>query len=255
MSTKAAKKKNTLLRIAAVATALVLWQAAAWLLDSNILLAGPLEVLGRFPFLLRETDFLPSLWFSFSRIIGGFLLALLLGTALAALAGRFRAVDIFLAPYMVTIKTVPVASFIILALLWLSSAGLSVFISFLMVLPIIYTNVLSGIRSIDPKMEEAARLFRVPWLRRVLYLWLPSVKPYLLSACSVALGLSWKAGVAAEVIGVPSGSVGEAMYVAKVHLDMVDLLCWTVVIVAASLLFEKLFLALMRALFRGLERI
>ena len=158
-------------------------------------------------------------------------------------------------PYVITIKTVPVASFIILALLWLSSAGLSVFISFLMVLPIVYTNILSGIRSIDPKMEEAARLFRVPWPRRVLYLWLPSVKPYLISACSVALGLSWKAGVAAEVIGVPSGSVGEAMYVAKVHLDMVDMLCWTVVIVAASLLFERLFLTLVRALFRGLERL
>ena len=127
MSTKAAKQKNTLLRAAAVVTALILWQTAAWLLDSNILLAGPLEVLSRFPVLWREADFFPSLWFSFSRIIGGFLLALLIGTALAALAGRFRIVDIFLAPYMVTIKTVPVASFVVLVLLFMVLLQFQVF--------------------------------------------------------------------------------------------------------------------------------
>ncbi len=88
------------------------------------------------------------------------------------------------------IKSIPVASFIIICLIWMSSARLSIFISFLMVLPIIYSNVLQSIHSVDRQMLEAVKVFRLSWPKRVLYLWLPQLKPYLLSACGVSLGIS-----------------------------------------------------------------
>ena len=172
--------------------------------------------------------------------------------AVPLLAWRWPLAEVLLWPYVTFIKTTPVASFIILCLIWLDSANLSVFISFLMVLPIVYANMLEGIRQTDPKLLEMARLFRVSPGRRLFYIYLPQLRPYLMTACSVALGLSWKAGIAAEVIGIPDGSIGERLYEAKVYLNSADLFAWTVVIIAVSIVFEKLFLLLLR---RGYARL
>lgn len=234
--------------------ALLLWQGAAMALDSRLLLASPYSVLLRLGTLLGEPAFLGTVLFSFWRIVLGFLLGLSLGALLAAAAARFAWVETLLFPYMGVIKATPVASFIILCLLFLRAAYLSVFISFLMVLPIIYTNLLQGIRAADRQLLEVGTVFRLPFWRQVAYLYLPQVKPYLLSACSVALGLSWKAGVAAEVIGIPDGSVGERLYEAKLYLDSAGLFAWTVVILCISVVFERLFLAGLRAGFAALER-
>jgi len=247
-------KNKWLYNAAAVAAALLAWQAAAVIIDQSIIIASPLDVGTRLFTIWREEGFVSSLWFTFSRIVLGFFLALAAGVLLAVLAGRLRIFEILLRPYMTTVKTVPVASFIIIALVWLSSARLSVFISFLMVLPVVYSNLLSGIQAADKKMAELARVYKIPWHRRLLYINLPRIKPFLISACSVSLGLSWKAGVAAEVIGIPTGSIGEQLYFAKVYLNTVDLFAWTIIIVLISYAFEKLFMGLLRLCFKRLER-
>lgn len=249
------KNKTFLQKTAAVVLALLLWQAAALLLNKSVLLASPVDVFMRLLTIWKEADFFPAVWFSFSRISLGFLLALFTGTLLALLAGRFKAAEILLWPYMVTIKSIPVASFIIIALIWLTSAQLSIFIVFLIVLPIIYTNILNGIKSADTKMIEAADIFRLSWSKRLLYIWLPQIKPFIISACSIAIGLAWKSGIAAEIIGIPTGSVGEALYYSKVYLDTTDLFAWTVVIVILSVGFEKLFSLILKYLFKGIERL
>lgn len=242
-------------KAAAILLALLLWQGAAAALDSRLLLASPVSVWERLLSLCTESTFYSSVLFSFRRIVTGFLLALCGGTALAVLASRFHWIEVLLFPYLSIIKATPVASFIILCLIWLDSASLSIFISFLMVLPIVYTNMLQGIRETDPNLLEMARVFHLPIRRRLLYLYLPQLKPYLLSACSVSLGLSWKAGIAAEVIGVPDGSIGERLYEAKIYLSSADLFAWTIIIICISILFEKLFLSLLRKAYAGLERL
>lgn len=247
--------KRRIEKVAAVFLALAVWQTGAMLLGESLLLVTPIAVVKRLFTLLVEPDFISAVGFSFLRIIAGFLLALVAASVLAAVAGRFRLVEVMLWPFIVTIKSVPVASFIILCLIWLSSKSLSIFISFLMVLPIIYTNLLQGIKSIDVKMLEMANLFRVSWLKRLKYIFLPHIKPFLISASSVAIGLSWKSGIAAEVIGIPAGSIGEKLYEAKVYLSTGDLFAWTVVIVALSIIFEKLFLNAVKGLFVRLERL
>ncbi len=252
-------KKNKWIRpaekAAAVLLALTVWQIVAMVLNRSILLASPVAVAARLVTLWGEAGFLSSIWFSFSRIVSGFLLALVAGIGLAVLAGRFRAAEWLLRPYMTAIKTVPVASFIVLALIWMSSRDLSVFIAFLMGLPVIYTNVLNGIKAVPSEMLDMANVFRVPWRRRFMYLWVPQIKPFLLSGCNVALGLCWKAGVAAEVIGLPRGSIGEQLYYAKLYINSTDLLAWTVMIVLASFLFEKLFVWLLKCAFGRWERL
>ncbi len=249
------KNKKILQKTVSVAVALLFWQAAAVLLNEKIILVAPTDVFARLFTIWEEPAFFSSVWFSFSRIAAGFLIALAVGVVLALAAGRFHIVEILLWPYMVTVKSIPVASFIIIALVWLTSSSLSVFISFMIVLPIIYTNILNAIRSVDKKMLQMADVFRLSFAKRLVYVWLPQIKPFLFSACSIAIGLAWKSGVAAEIIGIPQGSIGEALYYSKVYLNTTDMFTWTLIIVIMSVAFEKLFTLALRLLYKGIEKL
>lgn len=236
------KKLNKKIKLfIASIVAIGIWQLVAMKIDETIILASPLQVGRRIVSLLGEGEFLSVLLFSFGRIVIGFLSGVFLGTLLGVLAGKWEAIEIFIKPFASTVKAVPVASFVVLSLLWFGAENLSAFIAFLMVLPIIYTNVLQGIKSLDTKTSQMANVFRLSFFRRLKYLWLPAVKPFLLSGASVASGLAWKSGVAAEIIGVPDGSIGEVLFESKVYLDTETLLAWTVIIVALSIGTEKLF--------------
>ena len=212
--------RKTDLRLWAVLFWLVVWQLAAMALRAayphgELLLASPVNVLLRLGQLAVTAAFWRTVAWSAIRIFGGFLLA-----------------------------TVPVASFIILALVWLNSQSLSLFISALMVFPPVYLNVLEGICRTDRRLLEMARVFRVPLGRRLRGIYLPQVMPYFRTAVSLGLGLCWKAGAAAEIIGLPAGSMGERLYTAKVYFQTPDLFAWTLAIVAVSVLAERLLLRL-----------
>ena len=247
--------KPKLYKLFSIVLALAVWQIAASCVGTDFLLASPLKVLVRLTTVWREPGFLSTVWFSFLRISAGFLLAFAAGTILGMLAGRFRVLEYLLWPYVVTVKTVPVASFIILCLIWLDYNALTVLISFLIAFPVLYSNVLQGIRSTDEKKKELAALYRVPWTRRLVYIDLPSVKPYLLSGAAVSVGMAWKAGVAAEVIGIVDGSIGERLYQAKVYFQNADLLCWTIITILLSVVTEKLFILLLKTIFKEVERL
>lgn len=247
--------RSRLSHILAAAFWLLLWQLAAMGLNQKILLVSPVTVILRLFELLPTLGFWSAVGFSFLRITLGFLLAAVFGTTLAALAARFSLVRALAAPPMRAVKSIPVASFIILVLLWVPSRNLSVVISFLMVLPVVYSNVLTGAESMDEKLTEMANVFQVPLSRRVRYLYLPQILPFFRSACAAGLGLCWKAGIAAEVIGLPDGSIGERLYEAKVYLETPDLFAWTLVIVLVSLLFEQLFLFLLGKGMSQLEKL
>lgn len=245
-------KRENKVRLWAVVFWLVVWQLVSLKLNSELLLVSPIKVIIRLGQLMMTLPFWKSVLFTLFRIALGFFMAAVSGCVFAAAASRYRRVRELLAPLMVTIKSVPVASFIILALIWFTSRNLSVLISYLMVLPVIYTNMLSGIQSVDRQLLEMAQVFRIPGYRTVRVIYLQHLLPFLYSACSVALGLSWKAGVAAEVIGIPKGSIGECLQQAKIYLDTPDLFAWTLVIVVMSLLFEK---AVLRGLMFVTEKI
>ena len=241
------KQNRQTLRPWAVAFWLLVWQGAAMALRAAyphgaLLLASPLSALKRLFVLAGTAAFWQAVLASASRILGGFLFSCALAVVLSAFAARYRRAEELLAPPIAVIKAVPVASFIILALVWLPGRGLAFFISALMVFPPVYLNVLAGIRRADASLLEMARVFRVPFSRTLRGIYLPQVLPYFRAAVSTALGLCWKAGTAAEVIGLSGGTIGERLYTAKVYFETPDLFAWTAVIVLLSVGFEKLFL-------------
>lgn len=227
-------------RLAVAAFWLAAWQLASMAVGSRIVLVGPAEVACRLAELVLEADFWVSMGLSLGRVATGFGLAVVAGVALAAWASRSRVVEGLLAPLVGAVKAAPVASFVVLLLMWVSSRRLSVAVSFLMAFPILYTNVLAGVRQTDPALLEMADVFGVSSWARVRTVYAAQVAPYLRAGLSLAMGLSWKSGIAAEVIGLPAPSIGIHLYDAKVYLDTPDLLAWTVVIVALSVGLEAL---------------
>ena len=242
------------IRLWAVLIWLAVWQAASLWVGEAILLASPISVFLRLIQLCQTGEFWGSILFSLVRILWGFLLGAGLGGLFAGLAALLRPVEELLSPLMLVMKTTPVTSIIIVCLIWIPSRNLSVFTAFLMVFPILYTNLLEGIRATNPQLLEMAVLFQVPRYKRVRYIYLSQLIPYLRSGFAVAVGLSWKAGAAAEVIGIPKGSIGEHLYDAKLFLDTPSLFAWTVVIICMSILFERVFLWGLSKLLKRLER-
>lgn len=220
---------------------LAVWQLAYRIVGRDLLLASPFAVFRRVFELAATTDFWRIIGTSFCRIMAGFLLGVLLGTLLGIItAGCKTAYQVLKLP-MSIIKATPVASFVILALIWISGKNLSTFISFLMVLPMVHQNVHQGLKSADPLLLEAARSYRLGRLKTAHAVYLPAVLPYFLSVCRVAMGFAWKAGIAGEVIAIPRDTIGTQLYNAKIYLETTDLFAWTVVIVVLSVVIERIF--------------
>ena len=215
------------------------WQLAAGIIDNSIIFTGPFQMVRALILQIQEADFWATIAASFGRICMGFFGAFLCGLLLGCAAWRLPLLGEILEPFMVLVRSVPVASFVILALIWIGSNYLAVLIAFLVVLPIIYVNTKAGLSAADPELLEMAQVFRASVPCRIRMIYLPALVPYLKTGCRTALGMSWKSGIAAEVIGLPSSSIGEQLYYSKLYLDTAGLFAWTFVIILISAFFER----------------
>ena len=246
--------KNKLLHAASAAFWIGVWWLMAVLVGREVLIPTPWQVLVRLWALLMEADFWKTLVFSLLRITAGFLAGVVLGTAAGALTAAVPVTEPLLEPLLILIKAAPVASFIILALVWMKADAIPVFISFLIVFPILQSNVRTGILAVPTGLRQMLQVFRVKPLRRVGALYVPAVLPYFSSACCTAFGMAWKAGVAAEVISLPMQSIGRELYFSRLYLLTPDVFAWTLTVVLLSLGMEKLLKAGLRRISKGGEK-
>ncbi len=242
--------KTILKRMLILAFWLGVWALLARLADRELLLPGPGRVLRRLLALMGTAGFWQITGVSLARILCGALAAIFAGVLLAAATSRSRFLDAVLSPLLTAVKSVPVASFILLALIWIGRDILPSVIVFLMVLPLVWSNVAAGIAQTDRQLLELARLYRFPPWRTVRRVYVPEVAPYFLAACYTSFGVAWKSGVAAEVLTVPVRSIGRMLFEAKLYLETVDLFAWTAVVVLCSLAIEKLLDTLTRRIGR-----
>lgn len=222
---------------------LLLWWTLATAIDKPLLLPAPTAVLRRLLALIVTSDFWRIAASSLLRIALGTVSAVILGTILAVLTSRFKLLHALFAPVLAVIKSTPVASFIILALIWMGRDILPSFISLLMVLPIVWANVSVGIVETDKQLLEVAKVFKFSRWQVYTKIYLPAVMPYFISACRAALGLAWKAGIAAEVLTVPGYSIGKMLFESKLYWETTDLFAWTLVVILCSLVIEKVIMS------------
>ena len=240
------KDNNRFSRVIRGVVAAVFWLALWWLLAVNVqqelLLPTPLAVLQTLGELVGSSLFWKAVALSLLRIAVGFLAAVIAGTLLAVLCYWFSLLQTLFSPLLHCIRAAPVASFIILTLVWVHVDAVPILISFLMVLPIVFVNVQEGIDRTDKQLLEMAKAYRLPIARVIKHIYVPSIRPFLVTACVIGLGFGWKSGIAAEVICRPDFSIGRQLQSAKLLLETPEVFAWTAVVIVLSLLFEKLFL-------------
>ena len=214
------------------------WQLTAAAVGQELLLPGPAAVGRRLLELAAGAVFWQTALASLLRIFGGLLLGVALGALLAGLTAWVPLLDWVLTPAVKVVRATPVASFILLVYLWVERGRVPGLISALMVLPVVWGNVTRGIAETDPQLLELARAYGFGRGRTLRRIYIPSVLPYFASGCRTALGLAWKAGVAAEVLCQPQNAIGTQIYNTKYYLETPSLCAWTLVVIALSFLLE-----------------
>ena len=219
---------------------LVIWQVLALAVNNSILLSGPVETAEALIALGATSSFYISVGITAGKILLGFLLGGLLGSVLALLSYRFNIVKEFFSPFVSVIKSIPVVSFIIIALIWAGSSNVTIIVSAVISFPIFYKNLLEGLLVTDPKMLELAKVYQMKTSKKIKYIYLPSLTPHIKSAISLAIGMAFRGGITAEVVGQPLKSIGNGLYRAKINLATSEMLAWTLVAVLSAFLIEKL---------------
>ena len=240
--------KKTALTITAICFWLFVWHFLSLKINSSIFLPSPESTYKALLRISKRAGFWQTIFNTFSKIAKGFLLALIAGTILSVISAFVKIIDVLVSPFMRLLKTVPVASFIILALLWVKSDKLSVLISFVMVTPVVYINILQSFDNVDNNLLEMADIFNVGLLRRLRFIYVPALVSGFMSACKIGLGFCFKAGIAAEIIGLPFQSIGSELYKSKLYLMTDELFAWTVIIVLMSVFFEGVCIYLLNKL-------
>ena len=219
------------------------WQLLSMAVHQELLLPSPAAVACALGRLFATRLFWESAGASLLRVAAGFAAAVILGSLLAVLTARFRFASLLLSPVLRIVRAAPVASFILLAFVWLRTDILPGFIAFLMVVPVVWGNVEKGIRETDRGLLEMTAVYRLGAVRTLLLVRIPSVMPYFMAACTTGLGFAWKSGIAAEVIAYPALSIGRQLNNAKIYLETPELFAWTATVVLLSILLEKLLVA------------
>lgn len=234
------------------------WQVCAFWVDrrldgkgNELQLPYPISVWKALVHLVGTEEFWATVLTSLGRIALGLTWGVLIGAALAVLTCSSRWCDRLLSPAVRVVRAAPVASFILLVLLWTGRNTVPAVISAMMVTPVVWDNLSRGIQAVDPRLLELAKCYRFTKIKTAALIYLPALRPYILTALTTATGLAWKSGVAAEVLCLPEPSLGQRIYYTKYYLDIPELFAWTAVTVALSMVLERLLRACLARWGRG----
>lgn len=216
------------------------WWIVALLVNDSYLLPSPLDTLLALKELICLESFYKVVLLSFLRVIWGLILGITFGTVLAFVCHKLGFLRTLIAPIISILKAMPVATFILLLWVSLRGSALTIFIGFIMVMPIIFQNVLSGLDSIDRELTEVATVFGFGTFKKLKLLIFPSIKSYLFPAIITSVGLAFKSQIAAEIIAYTKNSIGQYIYDANYALKTDYVFAWAAVIVAFSIGLESL---------------
>ena len=230
--------KDKLYTLGAVLCLLILWEIISKIVGAGILVPRPAETWQELVQIIRSENFWPAVIGTTTRSLIGFGLTLFTAVLFAVMAGLWKPLYYLLSPLVVITKAAPPISIILLALIWLGTEKAPVLDGFLVIFPIIYTNIIAGVDNVDPKLIELAAMYRIRRLRKLSEIYLPSIMPYVLAACSTALGLNLRVVIMAEVLSQPPISMGTSLQSARIFLNTAGVFAWTVVAIALAALFD-----------------
>ena len=218
---------------------ILLWYFAAMKVGKELILPSPFAVISRLSELIVIGEFWQSAFTTILRILSGYVAGICLAVILAVGTCSSPLLDALFSPVIKIVRATPVASFIILALLWMGKSRVPGLMAMLMVVPVVWENISAQYRATDEKLLEMAAAYRLTSWQKFRFIYVPSALPGLVSGCVTSMGLAWKSGIAAEVLSQPSIAIGTKLYYSKIYLETADLFAWTMVVIILSLCIEK----------------
>ncbi len=232
--------KDSYCTVISVLTLLAIWKIVSMAIGADIILPPPESVLKDFIYAIQSDIFWDALLSTIARGVAGFTIGCILGIIVGFATGFSRVMFFLFQPIIAVIRSTPNMSIILLALIWFGSNLVPIFVSFLMVFPIICSNVMEGVKNTEFNLVEMAKIHRVKRWRIITEIYLPSILPYLVAGVSTAIGISWKVIISAEVLSQPVFGIGTQLHDARIFLETGQLFAWTVVAIIVGFTFEKL---------------
>ncbi|MCK5029285.1 MAG: ABC transporter permease subunit [Bacteroidales bacterium] len=230
--------KTRIISLISTIILIVIWKIASVFYNSELILPSPESTLLTTVKLLSSKGFLLIISATILRGIAGFAISFILGVSLGVFAGINSSFNAFLKPILVTIRSTPVISLILLALIWFNVETVAIFIAFLTMFPFICTNVIDGIKNIDPELIEMSTIYKVDKIKIIKEVYLPAITPFIFSGVSSAMGFGWRAVIIGEVLSQPQFGIGTFMQTAQTFLLVNEVIAWTIIAIIISYLFE-----------------
>ena len=218
----------------------LLWQIASMAVGKDLILPGPISVIKALAHLVCQLTFWLSILLTVLRITLGYIIGVATGCALAFACCASKALNALFSPIVKIIRATPVASFIILAMLWMSKGAVPVLMAVMIVAPVVWANLVEAYRGRDKKLFEMAQVYRLGRMKTFRFVLIPSLMPALKAACMTGLGFAWKSGIAAEVLSQPKRAIGSNIFFSKVYLETPELFAWTASVIVLSFALEVL---------------
>jgi len=231
--------KNRIYSLAGIVTLIVLWELAAGIAGSGQLIPSPHETLIALFKIIIEKEFLSSFSITIARGLEGFLFSVLLAFLIGIPAGLYEGFFRFINPLLVTVRSTPIISLILLAIIWFGSNQVPVFIAILTMFPVLTLNIIEGIKNVNNDLIEMSDVYKVKPVRVLKEVYIPSIAPYLTSGFSNALGFGWRAIIIGEVLSQPKWGIGTQMQKSQIFLKVDELIAWTLVAIMVSYIFEQ----------------
>lgn len=235
------KYKGILKKLLILIFWVIIWELCSLFINNTILFPSPFGVFKTLCILIGKVYFWQSIFKSILRVVLGIFLSIIIGTVLGIISGMYKFIEELVNPLIITIKATPVISIIIIVLVWVTSSNVAILTSILMCFPLIYTNVLQGIKSVDKNLIEMANIYNVKRKYILKDIYIPAISSYIISGILMCLGIGWKVCVASEVLSTPRFSIGLNLLNAKSTLETEELFAWTIIVVLLSFVFEIIF--------------
>lgn len=240
---KLTNKKSVLKTIgylSGILALLLVWHIIALWLSNPVLLPSPWNAIAEVVRMFLRPNFYWEWLYTIIRGLAGFAIALIVASGIGLMSAIWRPAWFLFSPLLGAIRSTPVISFILLALIWFGSEIVPVFIGILTMLPLISFGIVDGIRNTDGELLEMAKSFRISRWNMFRHIYIPSLLPFLFNGTSNAMGFGWRAVIIGEVLSQPFRGIGSRMRDAQNYLNVPELIGWTLVAILTGYLFETL---------------
>lgn len=224
-----------------IITLLSAWQLFSWSMGFPEIFPSIPDLFVHILSFFFQKEFYFAISITILRGLIGFIISFCLALMLSTISNFSPFWKSFLHPIIVLLRSIPVISLVLIALLWYSPNNLPVFIAFLTMFPILYQSMLNGLELTDMKLVEMAKVFGKSAIIRFISIYLPSAKSVIFGGIGSAMGFGWRAVIIGEVLSQPLHGIGTNMKQAQSYINISELIVWTIVAIAISYFFDYTF--------------